>query len=163
MTVEETSKRPRRNVTANLPKATIIRKQNVTHDLWLIWLKPDVSFTFKPGQYCTIGVAEIERPYSIASAPGEDLIELFIELVPKPEGVLTPLLYDLDEGDQVTIRPRAKGIFKLDQNYKNHMMVATVTGVAPYVSMLRDLERNSTLSTPNIYIIEGGYYQIMNL
>lgn len=158
MTTEETNKKPRRNVTANLPKATIVRKQNVTHDLWLIWLKPDVSFGFKPGQYCTIGVDEIERPYSIASSPDEDLIELFIELVPKPDGVLTPLLYDLNEGDQVTIRPRAKGIFTLDQNYTNHLMVSTVTGVAPYVSMLRDLEHNNNLSDAKIYVIEGASF-----
>ena len=74
-------------------------------------LSPEEKFDFKPGQYCTIGTGGIERAYSIASSPDEDQIELFVELVPPPDGNLTPLLNDLKVGEAVTIRPRAKGIF----------------------------------------------------
>ena len=52
-----------------LPKATITYRRDVTDDLWVIRLRPEVPFTFKPGQYCTIGVEEVERAYSIVSAP----------------------------------------------------------------------------------------------
>ena len=158
MTTDQPARGGRRSVTASLPKAEIVRRQDISDDLWLIWLKPEVPFGFKPGQYCTIGVGELERPYSIVSAPEEDLIELFIELVPKPDGVLTPVLSELQEGAEVTLRPRAKGIFTLDQKFKNHVMVATVTGVAPYVSMLRSLERQGTLSDINAYVIDGASY-----
>ena len=116
----------------------------MTHDLWRIWLKPEAPFTFKPGQYCTIGVDGLERPYSIVSAPHEEEIELFLELVPAPDGNLTPLLRGLREGTTVTLRPRAKGIFTFKDTYKDHLMVSTVTGVVPYISMLRS------------YIHEGG-------
>ena len=112
--------------------------------MWRIWLKPQAPFTFKPGQYCTIGVDGLERPYSIVSAPHEEEIELFLELVPAPDGNLTPLLHGLLEGAAVTLRPRAKGIFTFKDTYRDHLMVATVTGVVPYVSMLRS------------YIHEGG-------
>ena len=120
-----------------LMTARITKRVDVTHDLWKIWVKPEVPFGFKPGQYCTIGVDGLERPYSIVSAPYEDEIELFIELVPLPDGRLTPVLHDLGEGAELTIRPRAKGLFLFKEDYRDHLMVSTVTGVVPYVSILR--------------------------
>jgi ferredoxin--NADP+ reductase len=117
--------------------AKITRRVDITHDLWKIWLRADEHFEFKPGQYCTIGTGGIERPYSIVSSPDEPEIELFIELVPPPDGNLTPLLHELPEGSSVSLRPRAKGLFVLKPEFKNHVMVGTVTGVVPYVSMLR--------------------------
>ena len=79
---------------ANLPKAWIVKKREVAEDLFTIWLRPEVPFTFKPGQYITIGTGGIERPYSIASAPYEETIELFIEhVLPENGGKLTPLLW----------------------------------------------------------------------
>jgi ferredoxin--NADP+ reductase len=117
--------------------AEITRREDIAHDLWKIWLKPEQSFSFKPGQYCTIGAGGIERPYSIVSSPDEAEIELFIELVPLPDGNLTPILHKMGVGQTVTLRPRAKGIFVLQPKYRNHVLVGTVTGTVPYVSMLR--------------------------
>jgi ferredoxin-NADP reductase len=34
-----------------------VRRQDFTDDLFVIWLEPGVAFTFKPGQYITIGAA----------------------------------------------------------------------------------------------------------
>jgi ferredoxin-NADP reductase len=48
-----------------------------------MWLEKQEGFSHKPGQYCTIGLEGIERAYSISSAPYEEAIELFIELVPR--------------------------------------------------------------------------------
>ena len=115
----------------------ITRREDLTDDLFKIWLKPLEPFSFKPGQYCTIGVDGLERPYSIVSSPDEEEIELFIEVVPPPEGNLTPILHELDIGTELSLRPRAKGIFLFQPRFKNHVMVGTVTGTVPYVSMLR--------------------------
>lgn len=121
-----------------LPRATIVRRKDFTDDLFVLWLEPDSQFLFEAGQYITIGAEGIERPYSIASAPHEPLIELFIERVPPEQGgLLTPLLHARRVGDRVTMRPQAKGRFTLRANVTHHVMVATVTGVAPYVSMVR--------------------------
>jgi ferredoxin-NADP reductase len=118
--------------------ATIVRREDVTADLFRIWLQPEVRITFAAGQYVTIGADGIERPYSIVSAPYESLIELFIErIAPEQGGKLTPILHARRVGDAVTIRPRAKGRFTLRANVTHHVMVATVTGVAPYVSIIR--------------------------
>lgn len=140
-----------------VPLATITKRIDVTHDLWRMWLKPEVPFTFKPGQYCTIGVDGLERAYSIVSSPYEPEVELFIELVPPPDGNLTPILHKLRVGDRVTMRPRAKGIFTMQEKFKNHLLMATVTGVVPYVSMLRTYLHDKRTGH-KFYVLEGASY-----
>jgi len=123
---------------SRLASARIVRRRDYTDDLFVIWLEPDIEFPFAAGQYITVGAGGIERPYSIVSAPSEPLIELFIEYVlPEHGGHLTPLLYAQHVGDVVTVRPKAKGRFTLHPEVANHVMVATVTGIAPYMSMIR--------------------------
>jgi ferredoxin-NADP reductase len=148
-----------------LPTATIVRRRDWTEDLFQIWLRPDVPFPFAAGQYITIGAGGIERPYSIVSAPYEPEIELFIEYVlPEHGGKLTPLLYAQRVGDVVTMRPRAKGLFTLRPGVVNHVMVATVTGIAPYMSMIRQFlhDREAGTATPGpvrFFVLQGASHQ----
>jgi ferredoxin--NADP+ reductase len=146
----------RRQIT--LPKAALVERQDITEDLMIIKMRPETAMTFKPGQYCTLGLEGIERAYSIASAPHEKDLEIFVELVPEPDGALTPLIWKMKEGDTMTIRPRCKGIFTLDQKYNSHLMVATVTGVAPFVSMLRSYFHHRG-EGHRFYVIEGASYR----
>ena len=89
-----------RRIRPRLAETHILERRELTPDHWLMWIEKPEGFTFKPGQYCTIGSEGIERAYSIASAPHEGRIELFIELVPYEEGGhLTPLLYEMKPGD----------------------------------------------------------------
>ena len=153
---ELTTARPKRVV--KLEDVEILEKRYVTEDLFLMWLEKPEGYSFKPGQYCTIGSQGIERAYSIVSAPHEETLELFVEVVPPPDGALTPLLDKLDSGKTVTIRPRAKGIFVFKPKVVNHLLVATVTGVVPYVSFLRDyLHRD--VSGHRFYVLQGASYQ----
>ena len=84
-----------------MTRATVTATKNLTEDLWVMWLKPDIPYPFKAGQYCTIGLEGIERAYSIVSAPHEPELELFIGLI--EHGHLTPKLWPLAVGDQVTL------------------------------------------------------------
>lgn len=144
---------------AKLPRATIAKKQEVAEDLFLIWLRPEVPFSFKPGQYITIGTGGIERPYSIASAPYEDMVELFIEhVLPEHGGKLTPLLWNQHVGETVSMRPKAKGIFVFQPKYHNHVMVGTVTGVAPFVSMVRNA-LHEKIRGHHFFVMEGASHQ----
>ena len=144
---------------AKLPRAWVAKKQEVAEDLFVVWLRPEVAFQFKPGQYITIGTGGIERPYSIASAPYENLIELFIEYVlPEYGGKLTPLLWAQHVGESVSMRPRAKGIFTFQPQYHHHVMVGTVTGVAPYVSMIRQALREKVRGH-HFFVMEGASHQ----
>ena len=122
-----------------------------------MWLERPADFAFKAGQYCTVGLDGVERPYSIVSAPHEDFLELFLELVPPPAGMLTPRLWDLNTGDSVTIRPRAKGLFTMDSSIPNQVLVGTVTGIAPYVSFLRDYLHHGHRGH-RFYILQGASY-----
>ena len=139
------------------PRAKLVERREITSDLMVIKLEPeDAPFSFKAGQYCTLGLGKIERAYSIVSAPHEQLLEIFVELV--PEGGLTPLMWQLKLGDYMSIRPRAKGIFTLDKKAHHHFMAATVTGVAPFVSMIRSHLYNGG-QDHRFYVLLGASYQ----
>ncbi|HEV2494773.1 MAG TPA: ferredoxin--NADP reductase [Terriglobia bacterium] len=134
-------------------KVRIASRRDHAPDLWSMRVQPEERLAFQPGQYATLGVEGarpsgdgshvLERPYSIVSSPLEDEIEFFFELV--PEGGLTPVLYQFQAGASLLMRRQAKGLFGLDtkSGHKCHYLVATVTGVAPYVSMARTLAREA--------------------
>jgi ferredoxin--NADP+ reductase len=120
------------------------------------WDLPD----FVPGQFAVLGLppeaprcpgsdAEeqppkperlIRRAYSIASSSvAREYLELYITLV--RSGGLTPRLFALQPGDRVWLGPKITGNFTLDQapQETNLVLVATGTGLAPYMSMLRTM------------------------
>jgi ferredoxin/flavodoxin---NADP+ reductase len=125
--------------------ARILERRDISPDLWAIRVDPGGEFPYRSGQYATLGVVtpekHHERPYSIVSAPHEKTLEFFFELV--PHGQVTPRLHAFGLGYEITLRKSAKGNFTLDVSGRctNHFLVATVTGVAPYVSYVRHLYR----------------------
>ncbi len=134
-------------------KVTVVSRKDYAEDLWSIRVLPEERLIFKPGQYATLGLQDgahrvHEKPYSIASSPLEEEIEFLFELV--PQGELTPVLHELKRGDKVLMRRQAKGLFTLDlkAGHKHHYMISTVTGVAPYVSMVRTLAREAQEGNP---------------
>ena len=139
-----------------LGQVKVLRRKDLTPDLMLMWLEKPLGYSFKAGQYCTLGIDGIERAYSIVSAPHEDALELFFELV--PEGELTPRIWRLNPGDSMTIRPRAKGIFTIDPALPNQLLIATVTGVVPYVSFVRDYLHHRRQGH-HFHVLEGASYQ----
>lgn len=128
-------------------KAKVTWRKDHAPDLWSIRILPEEPLIFKPGQYATLGLEDgvrvHEKPYSIVSSPLEKEIEFFFELV--PQGQLTPTLHEVQPGDTLLMRRQAKGLFTLDEKsgHKNHCLISTVTGVAPYVSMIRTMVREA--------------------
>lgn len=128
---------------------------------------------FEPGQFVALGLPPdapryasatkefeapkpdklIRRAYSIASSSTEDSIEFYITLV--NSGQLTPRIFELNIGDKIWLGKKAVGMFTLDQidNTKNVILIATGTGVAPYMSMLRS---NALKRTGKIFVIHGA-------
>jgi ferredoxin/flavodoxin---NADP+ reductase len=148
-------------------EATVVERRDLSEDLWLVKVNPGGPFSFKAGQYATLGVdhdgKRIERAYSIVSSPYEqDWLEFFIELV--PQGELTPHLYKLHPGDKLLCRKIAKGRFTLDlrSGRSKHLLLATVTGLAPFVSYVRTLYKdwkagNSPMpGNHKLFCIQGG-------
>jgi ferredoxin/flavodoxin---NADP+ reductase len=127
-------------------QARVTERADIAPDLWKIRLDPGGDFKFVAGQYATLGILtpdrHFERAYSIVSSPYEKELEIFIELV--PQGDLTPQLHHVATGGEVTLRKAAKGRFTLDtaSGHKNHLLLCTVTGIAPFVSYVRTLYRD---------------------
>ena len=123
--------------------ARILDRRDISPDLSVFRIDPSGPFEYRAGQFATLGFerdgVRTERAYSIASSPYEDALEFFVELV--PQGGLTPSLFQLKAGDTLLCRKIAKGRFTLDlhSGRTNHLLISTVTGVAPFVSYVRTL------------------------
>ncbi|MEY3012720.1 MAG: hypothetical protein RIT45_1455 [Pseudomonadota bacterium] len=97
--------------------------------------------SFDSGQYVTlarpIDGALIQRHYSIASRPGDPL-ELYLTIV--PDGALTPHLFAMEPGERLLCWPSPRGKFTVDKvpAMRDLWLVGTGTGLAPFLSMLRD-------------------------
>ena len=149
------------NVQANHCPAELIERRDVSQDLAILRFRVAERLSFTAGQYATIGIAVdgdvVERPYSIVSSPHEPFLEFFIELV--PGGNITPKLWELKLGSTILVRRRIVGQFTLDTGVTHHLMLATVTGIAPFVSILRtqqiDRERGAT-SNHQFVVIHGA-------
>lgn len=141
--------------------AELIDRHNVSDTLAIFRFNPADQLFFTAGQYATIAIEAdgdlLERPYSIVSSPYERFLEFFVELV--PGGLLTPKLWEMSLGSSILIRRRIVGQFTLDKPLQRHLMMATVTGVAPFVSMLRTrrVDRvRGIASTDQIVLIHGA-------
>jgi len=95
---------------------------------------------FKAGQFTMIGMGDndVLRAYSIASSPASDHLEFLSIKV--PGGPLTERLKDIQDGDQIEVGDRPTGTLVLDNLLpgKRRWCVATGTGLAPYLSIIRD-------------------------
>ena len=144
---------------ADFFEARLVERTAFSDDLALFRFSSDTHLSFLPGQYATIGIEHqgnvVQRPYSIASSPLEPFLEFFIELV--PDGELTPLIWELTTGDNVLIRNRIVGRFTLNESVNKHLMLATVTGVAPFVSMARTQRINLERGKP-----QGHHFAIVH-
>jgi ferredoxin--NADP+ reductase len=95
---------------------------------------------FAPGQFVNLGLELggelVRRAYSLASAPGAPP-EFFLNEV--DGGVFTPALFSRRVGDAIWVEPKAQGFFTLEwlPVARDLWLIATGTGLAPYVSMLR--------------------------
>ncbi len=117
---------------------------------------------FRPGQFITLDLPVGERrrdgwrSYSIASPPdGTNRCELCI--VHLPEGRGTGYLFDeINPGDE--LRSKAPGgVFVLSEkalDLDELVFICTGTGVAPFRSMLLDLDRRG-VTPPPIHLIFG--------
>lgn len=119
---------------------TITRRHVWSDGLFTLSIHCPGVEAFEPGQYLQLGMElpekHLHRPYSVASPHGDSL-EFFIVRV--DEGALTPRLWALEEGQSIDVSSRAQGSFTLSHAPPARCLwlVATGTGLAPYIAMLR--------------------------
>ena len=113
-------------------------------------------FPFNPGQYATLGLVGLEdklvqRPMSISSSADRlDEYEFFIRLV--EGGEFTPLLWERRVGDPINIKG-AKGRFVLQDDGRTGVLVASGTGLAPFMSMIETLRDRG--QTRDLVLLHG--------
>ncbi len=80
----------------------------------------------------------IRRAFCMTSdSRSSEYLEFYMTLI--LSGELTPRLFNLKAGDRLFVGPEAEGIFTLDKSSTKHvLMVSTGTGLAPYMSMIRN-------------------------
>ncbi len=93
-----------------------------------------------PGQHYVVRLTAedgytAQRSYSVASAPGDPLVELFVERLDDGE-VSTHLADVVEPGDELEVRGPIGGWFVWDGE-SPALLVAGGSGVVPFVSMLR--------------------------
>lgn len=139
--------------------ATLVNRIDITPELIIIQVKPDAPISdFLPGQYVALGLLGseerianslpeqgpvspdkiIKRAYSIGSSPQEkEHLEFYIAIV--PEGALSSRLAVLKPGARLFAAQKITGTFTIESVPEDHhlVFVATGTGIAPFVSMLR--------------------------
>lgn len=139
--------------------ATVTMRYEINHGLLVLQVSPDEEMTpFEAGQYTVLGLPGsapryhaadpedepadpdklIKRAYSIASSSLQGkFFEFYVALV--RTGALTPRLFALQPGERVFLGKKVVGMFTLKEVPEDHdlVLVATGTGLAPYISMLR--------------------------
>jgi ferredoxin--NADP+ reductase len=165
--------------------ATLIERIDLSPALAIYRIKPDDPAPdgqwFIPGQYMTLGLnneadpdkGSVRRPMSIASAPEQrDVLDFYIRWVKHPESdnPLTHLLWKLEAGDRIYVRPKAVGKFTVEDTVgaddpRLRVLVAAGTGLAPFTSMVlsktaqdpkADLSKFAILQAAS-YPVEIGY------
>jgi ferredoxin--NADP+ reductase len=117
---------------------------------WTDWLfsfriaRPK-NFRFQSGEFVMIGLPRNDgkpllRAYSITSPSWDDELEFYSIII--PNGPLTSQLQHISMGDTLILNPKATGTLLLDSLLpgKRLFMFASGTGIAPFVSLIRDPE-----------------------
>ncbi len=103
-----------------------------------------ISFRFRSGEFVMIGLKDGDKPllraYSIVSPNWEEHLEFFSVKV--PGGSLTSRLQHMEVGNYIFLGKKPTGTLTLDALLPGQrlFMVATGTGLAPFLSVLRDPE-----------------------
>lgn len=100
------------------------------------------GYSYVAGQYARLGLPTDEgivwRPYSMTSAPARDTLEFYGIVV--PNGRFTTRAKTLQAGDPIMLEKQVFGFMTADRfgDGGELWMLATGTGVGPFISMLRD-------------------------
>lgn len=129
------------------------------------------TFKFNAGEFAMVGLVingkNVLRAYSVVSPPwAEELEFLSIKIA---DGELTSQLQHVQIGDEVILNPKTTGTLRNDALVKGGdlYLLATGTGLAPFMSLIRDVE---TLETwDNIIIVHSvrnrddlAYYDLLS-
>lgn len=133
---------------ANLPGSvtceTVLSVHHWTDSLFHFRVTRPAAFRFRSGEFVMIGLLKNGKPllraYSVASPAWDEELEFFSIKV--ENGPLTSMLQTIRPGDKVLLGRKPTGTLVLDAltPAKRVYMFSTGTGIAPFVSLIRDPE-----------------------
>ena len=117
-----------------------------TNTLFSFTMTRPAHFKFTAGQFARIGIKVgdelVVRAYSVVSSPFDETLEFFSIVV--PEGAFTSNLQHLKVDDEIYLEKIPYGFLTLARYQlplpKDLWLLGTGTGLAPFISMLQDLE-----------------------
>jgi ferredoxin/flavodoxin---NADP+ reductase len=130
--------------TAALDRQTVLSVRHWNDTLFSFTTTRSQALRFKAGHFVMVGLEVEGRPllraYSMASAHYEDHLEFYSIKV--PGGPLTSRLQHVQPGDTVLVGKKAAGSLVMShlRPGKRLYLLATGTGLAPFLSVVRDLE-----------------------
>lgn len=126
-------------------RQTLLSVTPLTPSLFTLRTTRDPGFRFQAGQFARLGVTKADgttawRAYSMVSSPHDEFLEFFSIVV--PGGEFTSELSRLREGDTLMVEKQAVGYLTADRfsDGRDLWLLATGTGVAPFLSILQDFE-----------------------
>ncbi|MBB3182468.1 ferredoxin--NADP reductase [Variovorax sp. Sphag1AA] len=128
----------------NLYEAKVLSVHHWTDRLFSFTTTRDAGFRFHSGQFTMIGLDVDGRPllraYSMASSPYVDTLEFLSIKV--PDGALTSRLQHVQCGDTVLVGRKPSGTLLVENLLPGRVLylLATGTGLAPFMSIVRDPE-----------------------
>lgn len=124
---------------------TVTSIKHWNDDLFSFKTTRDQSLRFRNGEFVMIGLKlendkRIMRAYSIASPNYEEFLEFYSIKV--QDGELTSRLQHIKVGDEIIVTKKPTGTLVLDdlRPGKNLYLLATGTGLAPFLSLIQDPE-----------------------
>ncbi len=141
----------------------VVRIEQATPTVRRFWLSTPEQPTFKAGQFITfdlpIGEKRLQRwrSYSLANAPADHPEMLELCIVRAPNGLATRYFFEEVRVGTVLRWKGPEGTFCLPERLddKDLVLVCTGTGVAPFRSMLRDLQHTKKPHR-NLHLIFGA-------
>jgi len=126
-----------------MPNLQVIEVQHYTDKLFRIRTERPRSYRFTAGEFIMISTLDPETPnraYSITSGPYDDYLEFYSIKV--QDGPLTSKLQHVKVGDEILVSDKPTGTLILaNLELGGHLvMMASGTGIAPFISLLREPE-----------------------
>ena len=127
--------------------ARTLSQRRITEHLRVLRVALEQPLSFKAGQFTKVGFPgragerDLMRSYSFVNPPGADFCEFCYSVLPEG-GNLTPLLDQLDPGDELLVSTRPAGFLVLEEipPAENIFFTATGTGIGPFLSIMDSAE-----------------------
>lgn len=139
-------------------KSKVLNIENLTQNVKHLTLSIPNEFDFYPGQFISIILnfkdRIIKRPYSIASKPNKNFIDVCIKIV--EGGLASPLIDSLKVDEEIELLG-PMGDFIVKDHSKDIILISTGTGIGPFRSMIYNLLENNFKN--KITLITGYKYE----